>query len=237
MSTATTNTLDAKDLLPVRSRVSWSAILAGAVIALAVYFLLGALGVALGLSLSDRVEPNNLGTGAGIYALVTYLVALFLGGWVASQCTVGENRGEAAMYGVLTWGLVSACLLVLAMQGVSAGYGAFMDVSRHPAASQNTNLSNMNNQTLMAAGFTQDEINTMQAKFDRLRNNPRAAGEDLRAVAADPRTKAAAWWTFGGILISVFAAIFGALAGAGPEYVLTGLGLRSSNTTVTTTRV
>jgi len=75
----------------VRSRVSWGAILAGAVIALAVYFLLSALGVALGLSLSDRVDPNNLGTGAGIYALVSYLVALFLGGFLVVTL-VTNNR-------------------------------------------------------------------------------------------------------------------------------------------------
>jgi hypothetical protein len=235
MST-TTNVVDAKDLMPVRSRVSWGAILAGAVIALAVYFLLGALGVALGISLSDQVEPNRLGMGAGIWAMVTCLVALFIGGWVASQCTVGENKGEAAMYGVLTWGVVSASLLVLALQGVSAGYSTFMDVTRHPAVAQNMNANNLNDQTLMSAGFTQEEITNYRAKFDKLRTNPREAGEEARAAISDPRTKSAAWWTFGGILISVFAAIFGALVGAGPEYVLSGLRLRTTSTTVTTPR-
>ena len=50
--------------------------------ALAVYLVLTLLGVALGLSVSDRVRPENLQTGGAIWAILTTVIALFAGGWV-----------------------------------------------------------------------------------------------------------------------------------------------------------
>src|SRR5262245_51104205 len=109
--------IETQDVLPVRSRVSWGAIFAGAVVALTVYLLLSSLGVALGLSVSGRVDGQNLAIGAGIWAILSTLISLFLGGWVASQCTAGETRGEAAVYGVVVWGIFFAALLWLAAGG------------------------------------------------------------------------------------------------------------------------
>ena len=51
----------ATDLLAVRSRVSWAAIAAGAMIALAIYFVLTLLGIALGIELAVRGNDANLG--------------------------------------------------------------------------------------------------------------------------------------------------------------------------------
>ena len=42
-----------EDVLPVRSRVSWQAVFAGAVIAVAMSVVLALLGTAVGVSLSD----------------------------------------------------------------------------------------------------------------------------------------------------------------------------------------
>src|SRR5919108_422939 len=80
----------AEDVVSVGTRVSWAAIFAGAVLALAIYFLLAILGGAVGVSVSDRVDPSKLRTGALIWAIVTTCAALFVGGVVTSQFTVGE---------------------------------------------------------------------------------------------------------------------------------------------------
>ena len=48
-----TNQPRVEDVLPVRSRVSWQAVFAGAVIAVALYVVLVMLGSAVGVSLSD----------------------------------------------------------------------------------------------------------------------------------------------------------------------------------------
>jgi hypothetical protein len=114
----------AEEGTPVRSRISWGAIFAGVVVAFAVYILLNLLGLAVGLSVGD--DPGRVGTGTAIWAIIASLVALFLGGWVVTQCTSGENRMEAVFYGVVLWGVLFAGLLWLAGVGVRMGLGALV---------------------------------------------------------------------------------------------------------------
>src|SRR5690242_10587931 len=95
----------ARDLLAVRSRISWGAIAAGAMAALAIYLVLTLLGLALGMELLARGR-GGLGAGAAIYSIVALLLAMFLGGWATSRLAVGESKLEAALYGVVLWGVL-----------------------------------------------------------------------------------------------------------------------------------
>jgi hypothetical protein len=91
-------------------RVSWGAIIAGAVAALAVGILLHALGFALGLSAIDPRDPSTLrGSGlfTGIWSLITSFVALFVGGAVASRGSGVWTRGGGAIHGLVMWGLTT----------------------------------------------------------------------------------------------------------------------------------
>jgi len=208
----TVNVARTEDLLPVHSRVSWGAIFAGAMVALALYLLFSVLGTAIGLTVSRNVEANELGAGAAIYAILVNLIALFVGGWVTSQCAVGENKLEAVVYGVILWGVVFSILLWLMVSGVRIGFNAVMSEASSPS-----------------------QISAAQATPEGLRSSistpapgqgapPAGAGAapppDIRAMANDPRTVAAAWWTFGGILLSMLAAVGGALAGSGPNLIV-----------------
>src|SRR5262245_16579875 len=86
------------DLMGVSTRVSWSAILAGAVIALATFFAIGLFFTALGITITDAgVRDRAIDVGAIVAAIVTSIVSLFIGGWVAAKLTVGENRQEAVL--------------------------------------------------------------------------------------------------------------------------------------------
>ena len=60
------SSLQASDLLALRSRVSWAAIAAGAMIATAIYFVLTLFGVALGIEVAVRGASTRLGAGAAI---------------------------------------------------------------------------------------------------------------------------------------------------------------------------
>ncbi len=170
----------------VRSRISWGAILAGAAVAMAIYALLMALGVAVGMSVSDDVNARSLGTGAGVWGFISLLIALFAGGWVTTQVTVGESRTEAILYGVVLWGTTSVLLLWLTVNGIRAG----VDTA---AASRNMTTAN---QTAAStnAGQTPEE---RQASIDRARQ----AGKE------------GSWWAFAGMLLSMVAAVGGALVG------------------------
>jgi len=206
----TMDRIETQDLMPVRSRVSWPAIFAGAVVALAFYFLLSCLGVALGFTVSHSVGERELGIGAAIWAVAALLVALFVGGLTASQVSVGENRTEAMFYGLLVWGVVFGALLLFAGSGMRMGFNAMMGIAASPTTAVVVNQ--LDAEDMRQAGLNPEQIERLQA---RARNLP----EELRARAQDPRMTQAAWWTLLGIVASMGAAIFGALAGAGPEFV------------------
>lgn len=217
-------TVETHDLLPVHSRVSWGAIFAGTVVALAINLLLSMLGVALGLSIIGQLGDRELGIGALVYVLVITQIALFVGGWVTSQCTVGENKMEAVVYGVLMWGTVFAVLMGLLAGGVRVGVNSVMGVMNSPLAAQAANLSDAD---LRAAGFTDEQVANFRSQFDRLRNDPQAVSQDLRTTAQDSRAVQAAWWSFGGMLLSMLVAVGGALCGSGPTFQFLGLNFRS----------
>lgn len=213
-------TVRVEDVLPVRSRVSWGAIFAGAMVALALYFLLNLLGGAIGLSIGDRARPQSLGTGAAVWAILVTVLSLFAGGYVTSQCSVGENRFEAVLYGVILWGVLFAMLLWLMASGVRAGFNAMVGMSQATAAVEGTSSGGWE-EAARRAGVPQDTIDGWRAKapaaVDQARRS--AADPDNRQAAADAATRVT-WWAFLGTVVSMLAAIAGAYVGSGPRFRL-----------------
>jgi hypothetical protein len=72
-------------------RVSWGGVFGGVLVALGFLLLMTALGVAVGISAAQpgETDAGTLGAGAGIWAGVTLLVALFIGGWVSTRIGAG----------------------------------------------------------------------------------------------------------------------------------------------------
>ena len=109
-------------------RVSWGGVFAGVLVAIGLLLLLTALGVAVGISAADpgSTEMSSLGTGAGIWAGVSLLLALFIGGMVATRVGAIFDRTTGFFEGVLVW-VVSLLLMgYLAASGVgSIAGGAF----------------------------------------------------------------------------------------------------------------
>jgi hypothetical protein len=88
--------VNTNDVVAVKNRISWGAIIAGSVIALAGYLLLTLLGAAIGLSINENVGDRSLAIGAVIWVVLVMIGCLFLGGFFASQLTAGENKVEGA---------------------------------------------------------------------------------------------------------------------------------------------
>jgi hypothetical protein len=207
-----------EDLYPVRSRVSWGACLAGAVIALALYLVLTLFGGAIGLSLSDaNIRAGTLAWTAAIAAVFAIVVSLFVGGLVTTQLAVGENKREAIIHGVLMWGVVLAAVFSLAFLGVRTGFGALM-ATAYAAPSDGWE------ELARRAGVPQARIDEMRAEQERLRERIAEAAEDPTAPQRLASTAAAAaWWTLAGTLLSIAAAVSGALLGSGPTFQLVAL--------------
>ncbi|MEG3167215.1 hypothetical protein U1737_03290 [Sphingomonas sp. LB3N6] len=111
------------------TRVSWGAIFAGVVIAIAVQLVLGILGTGIGLSLVDPVEGTTpgaagFGIGAGIYWLITTVIALGAGGYAAARVAGVRDRFDGLVHGLVVWGvtlILTLYLLTSAVGGIIGG--------------------------------------------------------------------------------------------------------------------
>jgi hypothetical protein len=136
-----TDTVRTPRVLP---RLSWGAIFAGVVIAVAVQVLLGILGTGIGLSMVDPTEGTTpgaagFGIGAGIYWLITTLVALGAGGYAAARVSGVTERFDALVHGLVVWGvtlILTIYLLTSAVGGIIGG--AFRTVGSVASAAGST---------------------------------------------------------------------------------------------------
>ena len=107
-------------------RLSWGAIFAGFVIALVTQVILTLIGLAVGLG-SLQFGPDGtleqVGIGAGIWAVVTGLISLFVGGLAAGHFAGILTRLDGVLHGVLVWGLTVIVALWALTSGVSTLLG------------------------------------------------------------------------------------------------------------------
>lgn len=195
---------------PVRSRVSWSAIFAGATVALAVYFLLTLLGAAIGLSVSSRVRPETIGAGAAFWAVFATVISLFIGGYVTTQCSIGENQFESVLYGVILWGVTFGMLMWLVATGVQSGFTAMVGMSHNNQEATDDFAARGREWAARKAGVPADAAEARRA--------PTAEESEMTRQAATRVT----WWAFAGTLLSMLAAVAGSFAGTGSRFRMGG---------------
>ncbi len=103
--------------LSAAKRISWSAVFAGVLVAIVTQMLLTLLGVGIGLGSIDPVEEQNptagLGIGSAIWYIVSSLLSLFAGGWVAGRLASAPRLFDGVIHGVLTWSLVTLLTVYL----------------------------------------------------------------------------------------------------------------------------
>lgn len=100
------------------NRVSWGAVFAGIVIALVVQLLLSLLGVGLGATTLDPGTADNpsaatFSMGAGIWFLVSGILASLAGGYVAGRLSGQPKASSAAWHGVTTWAATTLVIFYL----------------------------------------------------------------------------------------------------------------------------
>ena len=235
---ADANMPDPTDLLPdvagVKSRVSWPAIFGGAMTALACYLVLSLLLIAIGVTAADqgaKVEEPSIPI--TIAVVITIATSLFMGGWVSSQLTAGENRQEAVIYGVLTWAVVTAFSLYLVSAGVKAGYFGLLGGA---TIAQNSDA------TPSSIDGLAKKMGYDQAAIDKFKND---APTKVKEAVNDPQNQDAAlnaamksaWGALVGVMLSMAAAVGGALTGVGTQFRLFPVAANGMRTgTVTASR-
>jgi len=197
--------INTDDVVSVGTRISWGAILAGASVALAVMFALGWLSTAIGMCVRDAARDRTLFIGSMICMIVTVIASLFVGGFVVSRITAGEDKTEALTYGVVLWGFLFALTTALASTGANIGLNALNSFAARSDAGATT--------------VRIDDLGLNERNAERLR-------ERISAATPSISSQAAAWWGFAGIILSMAAAIGGSITGAGPTLVLRQIRVR-----------
>jgi hypothetical protein len=114
--------------------LSWGAIIGGAFAALAIWAMLWAFGLAIGLTAIDPEAGalRRAGIFTGVWGILAPLIALFCGGLVAGQASGALARRAGALHGLVTWALaavigawaIGAFLFALVGGTVEAGAAA-----------------------------------------------------------------------------------------------------------------
>jgi MFS family permease len=180
-------------------RVRWGPIWAGIFSALATLAVLSVLGLAIGLSVYDRNDPGRAyGIGAGVWGVISYLIAFAIGGWVAGRTSALAGRRNSLINGAMVWTVAIPLLMFMLGGGlaslVSAGVNAAGDAAA--VASNTDDTARTNDMT--------DRAQTAAARIGDATGARNVSGEDVRRKSAG-----AAWWTLVALLLGLGAASAG----------------------------
>ncbi|MEE2950835.1 hypothetical protein SAMN06297251_10236 [Fulvimarina manganoxydans] len=105
--------------------LSWGAIVAGVVLAIALQLMLGLLGLGIGLGGvpgSDRAV-TALASTAGIWSIAVALIGLFVGAFAAARLGGVTETLDAVLHGAITWAVATLLVVVLLAGTASAVLG------------------------------------------------------------------------------------------------------------------
>ena len=240
-------------------RVSWGGVFGGVLVALGFLLLMTALGVAVGISAAQpgETDAGTLGSGAGIWAGLSLLLALFIGGWVSTRIGAIFDGTTGLFEGALVWVVSVLLMLYFASSGIgmlaggafrlvggaAQALGSVVQAQGAPDVSGSVDqmlrrLKNPETADQIAAttGMQRTEVQASLSetaqRVENNRNNPtQAAAEAKNGIAQlmrkarssgalqqkaeemKPGATRAAWITFGALVLSLLAAVIGAMAG------------------------
>ncbi len=190
---------------PLHTLISWPAVLAGAIVAVAVGAMLNLLGVALGASAFnpydfDGGDRSGFTAAAGMWMAFANALALFVGGAVATRAAKYADHHKGALHGLVVWALAFLLAITIASAAGAGGAAALLGGDARDGEVGDTVVTD----TLPASRVIEGELVgpvVVQAP------GPVAAEE-----VADT-TAMLALWGFLTMLIGAIAAIFGGLYG------------------------
>jgi hypothetical protein len=123
----------------VWKQLSWGAILAGTVVTLAVFLTLQLLGAGIGAAVIDLTgrtvtSGTELGIGAAIWWLITGLISLFIGGFVAGRLNWLPNALDRMLHGLTTWAAFYAIMFLLVTTALGALLGGGLSLLSNTVA-------------------------------------------------------------------------------------------------------
>ena len=174
-------------------RVSWGAILAGAVVAVVVGFLLNLLGLGVGFTTFDPASSDDtaggLGIAQGIWTVVSALLSLFAGGWVAGRLAGMPRTTDGAIHGVVTWAVTTLLGLYLLTTGVGSVVSGVTSLLGSGLSAAGQGVAAVAPEAARAVGLGDVDLSTIRAEADQILRQtgdpdlaPDALADDAREV-------------------------------------------------------
>ena len=108
-------------------RVSWGAIFAGLFVTLMIQVTLTLLGTGVGAAAihpeSQQNHAEGLALGSAIWLVISGLISLFVGAYVAGRMSGGPRRADGLLHGIVTWSVTEVVTILLLMTAVGAALG------------------------------------------------------------------------------------------------------------------
>lgn len=201
-------------------RVSWGGIWGGVLTAVGLLLLLAALGAAIGISAANpqSTDVQTVGIAAGVWAGVSLLIALFVGGLVSTRIGATFDGATGFWEGALVWVvtlLLMAYLATTSLATLTGGAMKVMGAAAQTAATAVQGTPQANNavnqaQNQVRNGSAASMVDQLKSKLSQARANGTI---QQKAAQAKPAASKALWGAFVALVLSLVAAVLGAMAG------------------------
>jgi hypothetical protein len=147
----------------VHRRISWAAIFGGVILVVTVQLLLSLLGAGIGLgtvntNAGSTPDASSLGIGAGVCWIISSIIALGFGGYVAAWLAGIELRWDGMLHGLITWGIATMLTVYLLSSAVGGIIGGGASALGGLTSAAGSGIKDVAQPVAQAAGVTPDML-------------------------------------------------------------------------------
>ena len=205
---------------PPYTLISWPAVLAGAVVAVAAGAMLNLLGVALGAGALNPFDVSRGGAkaftvGAGLWVALANTIALFAGGFVASRAAKYADHHHGMLHGLTVWAIAFLLAIFVAGSTAAGGITSALDAGADNAATAAATVADTSPQ--QADASPQGGVLQSDGAVAPAGGAPAAAPPVSPPVVvqkAAGATASIALWAFLTMLLGAIGAVFGGRYGS-----------------------
>jgi hypothetical protein len=144
-------------------RIAWAGIFGGVILVVAVQLLLSLLGAGIGLGTVNTnagTTPNasSFGISAGIWWVVSSVIALAFGGYASAWLAGIEIRWDGVLHGLITWGIATLLTIYLLTSAIGSVIGGGFSALGSVASAAGSGAKEAAQPLAQAAGVTPDMI-------------------------------------------------------------------------------
>src|SRR5437879_3415905 len=153
------------------NQVSWGAVFAGATIALVMQIILNMVGVGVGLSTvdvaaGDTPSAGSLSVGAGIWWVVSGIVAAAVGGYIAGRLSGKASQSTAAYHGLIAWAVSTLTVVYLLSSAASGLIGRTLSTATSALGGADKTIGGSDQTAVPTVGPSLEHVGGARANAD-----------------------------------------------------------------------